>query len=59
MKMTDQIIYRGIKVNTDKVKESLVYNNSYIYRGIPYLKTVRSTQPGNRLFLYRGVSWVG
>lgn len=56
--MTDQIIYRGIKVSTDK-KRSLIDNGSFIYRGIPYLKTVRSTQPGNRIFLYRGTTWVG
>jgi hypothetical protein len=55
--MTD-LIYRGIKLSTAKTAEAKA-KAGLMYRGIPYLKTVRSTQPGNRVFLYRGAKWVG
>lgn len=55
--MTD-LIYRGIKLSTKNTAEAKA-KAGLIYRGIPYLKTVRSTQSGNRVFLYRGTKWVG
>ena len=55
--MTD-LIYRGIKTSTAKVATAKS-NAALMYRGVPYLKTVRSTQPGNRVFLYSGTKWVG
>ena len=54
--MTD-LTYRGFKVA--KSKENTTKVGILQYRGQQYHKTVRSTQPGNRVFLYRGNTWVG
>ena len=57
--MTD-LIYRGFKPSTSTAKGATAKADAgFMYRGVPYLKTVRSTQPGNRVFLYRGTKWVG
>ena len=57
--MTD-LIYRGFKTSTSTAKGATAKADAgLMYRGVPYLKTVRSTQPGNRVFLYRGTNWVG